>query len=177
MSRRDVGERLVVALAGNPNTGKTTVFNHLTGSHQHVGNWPGKTVDRKSGWFRRGPTEVEIVDLPGTYSLVAASTDERIAREALVEGEFDAVVAVVDAANLERNLYLVAQIRELGAPVVVALNMTDVAAARGVEIDADRLGLALGAVVVPTVARTGTGVDRLADVIIGVARRASRALA
>jgi ferrous iron transport protein B len=120
-----------VALAGNPNTGTSTVFNALTGSHQHVGNWPGKTVERKVGTWRHDGLRVEVVDLPGTYSLSAFSMEEEIARDHIVDAGPDLVIVVVDAANLERNLYLVVQILEMEVPVVVALNMTDVAEARG----------------------------------------------
>jgi ferrous iron transport protein B len=160
-------EHLTVALAGNPNTGKSTVFNHLTGSRQHVGNWPGKTVEKKQGRCRRDGVDVEVVDLPGTYSLSAYSTEEIIARDFIVEGRPDVVVVVVDAANLERNLYLVVQVCELGAPVVVALNMSDRADSLGLRFDVDRLEQALGARVVPTTARDGSGIDDLLDAVIG----------
>jgi ferrous iron transport protein B len=154
-----------VALAGNPNSGKTSIFNALTGAHQYVGNWPGVTVERKEGRFTYEGHEVRLVDLPGTYALDAYTLDERVAREYLVNETPDAVIAVVDASNLERNLYLVAQLLELGARVVVALNMMDVAAARGLVIDEERLGMLLGVKVVPTVASKNVGVDRLRRVV------------
>ncbi len=150
-----------IALAGNPNSGKTSIFNALTGAHQYVGNWPGVTVERKEGRFTFEGHEVRLVDLPGTYALDAYTLDERVAREYLVNENPDAVIAVVDASNLERNLYLVAQLIELGARVIIALNMVDVAEARGLEIDADKLGTLLGVKVVPTVASKNIGIDRL----------------
>lgn len=166
--------RAVVALAGNPNTGKTTLFNRLTGARQHVGNWPGVTIERRSGRCRRGDVELEVVDLPGAYSLVPASVDEQVARDALLDGGLDAVVVVVDATNLERNLYLVAQLLELAPPVVVALNQVDLARSRGLWLDADRLAGRLGVPVVPTVARSGAGVDDLLDVVVGIVTRSHR---
>ena len=124
-----------VALAGNPNVGKSSIFNALTGSRQHVGNWPGKTVEKKEGRLRIGDREILIVDLPGAYSLTAYSVEEIIARDYIVHENPTAVVAVIDASNLERNLYLVAQIIEMQTPVIIALNMADVAANRGLHID------------------------------------------
>jgi len=150
-----------VALAGNPNTGKSSLFNALTGGAQHVGNWPGKTVDVRSGVYRYENLEVEVVDLPGTYSLAALSEDERMAAGFLLDEALDAVITVVDAANLERNLYLVVQIAEMGLRQLVALNMADVAERRGLSFDLTRLEEALGADVVPTVARRGTGAGEL----------------
>jgi ferrous iron transport protein B len=154
-----------IALAGNPNSGKTSIFNALTGAHQYVGNWPGVTVEKKEGHSSYGGHEVVVVDLPGTYALDAYTIDERVARDFLVHEHPDAVVAVVDASNLERNLYLVAQLLELGARVVVALNMVDVAEGRGLEIDRSRMETILGVRVVPTVASRGTGIDGLKRLI------------
>ncbi|WP_420454694.1 ferrous iron transport protein B [Rubrivirga sp.] len=153
-----------IALAGNPNVGKTTLFNALTGSHQKVANYPGVTVERKSG--RMTGSDVEVVDLPGTYSLNPKSIDERVAFDALVgriagEPAPDVVVCVVDATNLERNLYLVTQVLDLGLPTVVALNMTDAATEAGITVDVDALAATLGVPVVETAARTGDGIDRL----------------
>ena len=156
---------LTAALAGNPNTGKTSIFNALTGSRQHTGNWPGKTVLKRQGECEHGDTALTIVDLPGTYSLSAISPEEVIARDYLLSGEADAVVIVLDAANLERNLFLAVQILEMGIPAVVALNMIDVAKRRGISVDSSRLGDALGVGVVPTVARTGAGVDSLVQTL------------
>ena len=154
-----------IALAGNPNTGKSTIFNALTGARQHVGNWPGKTVEKKEGSWKHNGTEFEVVDLPGTYSLTAYSLEEVIARDFVIDEQPELVVVVVDAANLERNLYLVVQILEMGAKVVVALNMSDIADSRGLTIDQAMLSQALGAPVVPTVAREGKGLDELKKTI------------
>jgi ferrous iron transport protein B len=158
-----------VVLAGNPNSGKTTVFNALTASHQQVGNWPGKTVEKRSGTCVRDGVELEIVDLPGTYSLTALSPEEIVARDHLLDGCADVVVIVADAANLERNLYLAVQILELGVPGVMALNMTDVAAARGLDIDTAALAGALGVPVVPMVARRREGLGRLIEEVLAAA--------
>jgi ferrous iron transport protein B len=155
-----------IALAGNPNAGKSTLFNALTGARQHVGNWPGKTVEKKEGTWQHDGLEYEVVDLPGTYSLTAYSLEEIIARDYIVDEHPDVVVTVMDAANLERNLYLVVQILEMGAKVVVALNMSDIAESRGIKIDVPKLSQALGAPVVPTVASKGQGLDRLQETIV-----------
>lgn len=159
-----------VVLVGNPNVGKSTLFNALTGARQHVGNWPGKTVSVARGtWRPAGGGEVGVVDLPGTYSLVPDSPDEELTRELLVDvgphERPDLVVAVLDASNLTRNLYLAAQLADTGIPVVVALTMVDVARSRGLEVDAAALERALGVPVVPVVPRSGHGVDRLADAV------------
>lgn len=159
-------KRLRVALAGNPNCGKSTVFNSLTGAQQHVGNWPGKTVARKEGSYVDGGARVTIVDLPGTYSLSAYSPEEQIARDYIVQNRPDVVVNVLDAANLERNLYLTAQILETGAPLVMLLNMSDVAARRGYRIDVAQLSQLLGGVpVIPAVASRGDGLQALREAI------------
>ena len=161
-----MAEKHTIALAGNPNSGKSTVFNALTGARQHVGNWPGKTVEKKEGTWRYDGLEFEVVDLPGTYSLTAYSLEEIIARDYIVDEHPDVVVTVVDAANLERNLYLVVQILEMGARVVVALNMSDLADSRGLKIDVDKLSEGLGSPVVPTVASKGRGLDQLKAAIV-----------
>jgi len=122
---------IVVALAGNPNSGKTTIFNALTGSKQHTGNWPGVTVEKKEGLFQFKGKEIQVVDLPGTYSLSSYTIDERIARDYLIHEKPDIVVIISDASNLERHLLLFLQIKELGLPVIVVLNMMDVAESRG----------------------------------------------
>ncbi|CAM3231490.1 ferrous iron transport protein B [Rhodothermus bifroesti] len=159
-----------VALAGNPNVGKTTVFNLLTGLRQKVANYPGVTVERKSGRLV-GHEAVEIVDLPGTYSLNPRSIDERVAYDVLVgrmrgEPAPDVVVCVVDATNLERNLYLVTQIMDLGRPVVIALNMMDALAENGLELNVDALAKRLGVPIVPMVARKGQGIDQLKEALL-----------
>ena len=160
---------VTIALAGNPNAGKSTIFNALTGARQHVGNWPGKTVERKSGMFRHAGQAFELVDLPGAYSLAAFSPEEQIARAFLIAGGPAAVIAVVDAANLERNLYLTAQILETGVPAILALNMIDVARLRGLRIDADRLASHLGIPVIPMVASRGQGLAELKQAVAACA--------
>lgn len=166
-----VARQLRVALAGNPNCGKSTLFNSLTGSQQHVGNWPGKTVARKEGYYEDGETQVEIVDLPGTYSLSAYSPEEQIARDYIVQEQPDVVVNVLDAANLERNLYLTTQILETGAPLVLVLNMSDVAAKRGYLIDVAQLSQRLGGVaVIEAVANRGEGLAALREAIVATAK-------
>jgi ferrous iron transport protein B len=151
----------MIALAGNPNSGKTTLFNALTGARQHVGNYPGVTVEKKEGLYRVNGHQFKIVDLPGTYSLTAYSLEEVVARDFLVNEKPAVVVNIVDAASLERNLYLTVQFMEMGLPVCIALNMVDMARRRGVAIDHAKLSTALGVPVVPTVARTGQGKDDL----------------
>ncbi len=167
----ELGEKTeVVALAGQPNVGKSTIFNLLTGLNQHVGNWPGKTVERKEGTFDHNGTTYQLVDLPGTYSLTANSAEELITREFIIRERPDVVVALVDAAILERSLYLVAELLPLPAPVVVALNMMDVAEQEGVHIEPQVLEAALGAPVVPMVATRNEGVEDLLTTIEEVAR-------
>ncbi|HSL17049.1 MAG TPA: ferrous iron transport protein B [Methylomirabilota bacterium] len=155
-----------VTLAGNPNSGKTSLFNALTGAYQHVGNYAGVTVERKEGLRRHDGLDLRIVDLPGTYSLATNSLEERIARDVLVTESPDVTVSVVDASNLERNLYLTVQLLELGLPVVVALNMVDVARSRGADFDVDKLSKLLRSPVVRTVARRGEGVRDLLEAIV-----------
>ncbi len=163
---------ITIALAGNPNVGKSTIFNALTGSNQHVGNWPGKTVEKKEGRLQLGDEDIFVVDLPGTYSLTAYSIEEIIARDFIVNEKPTAVVVVVDAANLERNLYLVAQIIELQVPVIVALNMTDIAQNRGLTIAEDELSRRLGgASIVRTIGNRQMGIADLKQAIAEVAKR------
>ncbi len=153
---------ITLALAGNPNAGKTSLFNALTGARQHVGNWPGKTVEKKEGLFTYAGQTCKVVDLPGAYSLSAYSPEEIIARDYIVNERPDVVIDVVDASNLERNLYLTVQLLELGCPLIVALNVIDVARARGIRIDQARLSRRLGGVpVVETVGSRGAGLDGL----------------
>ena len=159
-----------VALIGNPNVGKSLLFNDLTGGKAHVGNWPGKTVEKKEGRCRYKEEEIEIIDLPGTYSLTAHSIDELIARDYIVKEKPDVVVDIVDASNLERNLYLTLQLLELEANVVIALNKYDIAKSLGYKIDIDALSRMLGIRVVPTVATTKEGIKDLLEAIIEEAR-------
>ncbi|MGD8822993.1 MAG: FeoB small GTPase domain-containing protein, partial [Anaerolineales bacterium] len=159
----------VVALAGNPNTGKSTVFNALTGLRQHTGNWPGKTVTRAEGGFDYDGLKYKLVDLPGTYSLVATSLDEEVARDFILFGQPDVTVVVVDATRLERNLNLVLQILEITNRVVVALNLIDEARRLKIQVDERRLARDLGVPVVPMAARSGEGVPDLLGAISEVA--------
>jgi ferrous iron transport protein B len=161
---------ITVALAGQPNVGKSTIFNLLTGLSQHVGNWPGKTVAQKTGIHRHGDLEIRIVDLPGTYSLTANSPEEVIARDYLIQERPDVVVAVVNAASLERNLYLVAELLPLARRIVVGLNMVDVAAEEGMRVEPEVLEAALGVPVVPMVAARNQGLHDLVMVIAQVAQ-------
>lgn len=163
-----MANEITIALAGNPNSGKTTVFNNLTGAHQHVGNWPGVTVEKKEGNYRYQGYKVKVVDLPGVYSLTAYSPDEVVARNFILDGKPDVVVDIVDASNLERNLYLTVQLIELEANLVVALNMIDVAKSRDYQIDVDRLAQELGSPVIPMVATRREGNDKLRQEIVDV---------
>ena len=160
---------VLVALAGNPNTGKSTVFNALTGLRQHTGNWPGKTVTRAEGTFKHSGQTVKVVDLPGTYSLQAGSTDEEVARDFLLFGQPDVTVIVVDATRLERNLNLTLQVLEVTDRVVVLLNLMDEARRHGIGVDPKALERELGVPVVPAAARQGTGIPELRDAILAVA--------
>jgi ferrous iron transport protein B len=165
-----MAREITIALAGNPNSGKTTVFNNLTGSHQHVGNWPGVTVERKEGNCNYKGYSIRVVDLPGVYSLTAYSPDEVIARNFIVEEKPDAVIDIVDASNLERNLYLAVQLLEMRAHLIVALNMMDEADSRNYRIDVEGLSRLLGAPVIPMVANRNEGTKELLEKIIKVAQ-------
>lgn len=154
----------ILALAGNPNVGKTSLFNQLTGTRQHVGNWPGVTVEKKEGWIKRLPDHV-LVDLPGIYSLSAQSLEEQLAVRYLLNESPHVLINIVDASNLERNLYLSVQLLEMGLPSVVCLNMMDIAEERGLKIDVPALARRLGTAVVPMVARKGSGHDQLIDLL------------
>jgi ferrous iron transport protein B len=161
----------VIALAGNPNTGKSTLFNALTGLKQHTGNWPGKTVTRAEGGFEFNKIRYKLVDLPGTYSLLSASQDEEVARDFILFGQPSCTIVVTDATALERNLNLVLQVMEITENVVVAINLMDEAKRKGLEVDARSLSRDLGIPAIPVTARTGEGVHTLlgavADVIEG----------
>jgi len=160
----------VVALAGNPNTGKSTIFNALTGLRQHTGNWPGKTIARAEGGFVYGGKRFKVVDLPGTYSLLSASQDEEVAREFILFGRPDVTVVVADATRLERNLNLALQVLQLTDKVVIALNLMDEAKSHGLTVDARGLARDLGVPVVPMAARQGEGVEDLLKELSAVAR-------
>ena len=161
--------KLTIALAGNPNSGKTTVFNNLTGARQHVGNYPGVTVEKKEGSLRYKDYEINVVDLPGIYSLTAYSLDEIVARNFVVEEKPDVVIDIIDASNLERNLYLATQFIELGIPLVLAFNMSDIAQKQGLNMDKDRLSELLGCPIVFTVATKKQGMNELLDEIVNIA--------
>jgi ferrous iron transport protein B len=162
---------LTIALAGNPNAGKTSLFNALTGARQHVGNWPGKTVEKKEGTFRYQGLTCQVVDLPGTYSLSAYSPEEVITRDYILDEQPDIVINVVDASNLERNLYLTVQLLELGAPLLIALNLIDIAQGRGIQIDRASLSSLLGHVpIVETVGNRGQGLDHLLETMISLVK-------
>lgn len=159
-------KKLVVALAGNPNSGKTTIFNELTGARQHVGNYPGVTVERKEGSRRHRDVDMQIIDLPGIYSLTAYSAEELIARNFIIDEKPDVVVDILDSSTLERNLYLAVQLLELGVPLVLAFNMSDMARARGFKFDIEKLSRLLGVRIVETVGHRGEGIPALLDAVI-----------
>ena len=154
---------ITIALLGNPNCGKTTLFNELTGAHQKVGNWPGVTVEKKSGTFSIDDEHFELIDLPGIYSLEQdyLGLDEKIAREFLEEGDIDLVINILDASNLQRNLVLTQQLIETDLPMIVVLNMLDVASQQGIEVDDQGLAERLGVPVAPMIASRGTGLEHL----------------
>lgn len=158
-----MAQKLTIALAGNPNSGKTTVFNDLTGARQHVGNYPGVTVEKKEGYLKYKGYDINVVDLPGTYSLTAYSIDEIVARDFVLEEKPDVVIDIIDASNLERNLYLATQFIELGVPLVLAFNMSDVAEKQGFNIDKNKLSELLGCPIVFTVATKKRGINELLD--------------
>lgn len=160
--------RISIALAGNPNSGKTTVFNNLTGSRQHVGNYTGVTVEKKEGIVKYRDYEIKVIDLPGTYSLTAYSPDEVVARNVIIEEKPDVVVNIVDASNLERNLYLTTQLLELDVPIVLALNMYDTAEKAGIKIDSELLSQLLGVPIVRTIGTKNLGTTELLDAVIEI---------
>ncbi|MCP4668260.1 MAG: ferrous iron transport protein B, partial [Deltaproteobacteria bacterium] len=162
-------KKITIALSGNPNAGKTTVFNAITGARQHIANYPGVTVEKKYGTVTHKGYDIEVVDLPGTYSLTAYSLEEIVARDFLINERPDLVVDIVDASNLDRNLYLGVQFMELGIPLIVALNMVDVAESRDISVDSGRLSQLLEVPVVPMVARSNKGIDVLMDKVVELA--------
>ncbi len=164
-------KKITVALAGNPNSGKTTIFNSLTGMRQHVGNYPGVTVEKKEGFCRYQDYELDIIDLPGTYSLTAYSTEEVVSRNFIIEQKPDVVVDVVDASNIERNLYLAVQLMELNVPLVLAFNMSDIARQKGLVFDIEKLSALLEVRIVQTVGNKKQGIDELLDGIIQTAQQ------
>ncbi len=154
----------VIALAGNPNTGKSTIFNELTGLRQHTGNWPGKTVTQAQGLFTHKNQDFMLIDLPGTYSLLSNSTEERIARDFICFAQPDATIVITDATNMERNLNLVLQVMELTDNVILCVNLMDEAKRKNIEIDIEKLMGELQIPVVPTIARNGEGLQKLKDI-------------
>ena len=161
---------ITVALAGNPNCGKTTLFNALTGATAHVGNWPGVTVDKREGVCKKGEQPINVVDLPGIYSLSPYTPEEVVARNYILDSKPDCVINIVDSTNLERNLYLTTQLMEMDVPVVVALNMTDELEKRGDKIDSKLLEERLGMPVVRISAFTGYGIKDLINRTISTAK-------
>ena len=163
--KKESNKEIKVAVAGQPNSGKSTIFNLLTGGRQHVANYPGITVEKKTGTYRIQEHKVFLTDLPGTYSLTSYTLEERIARDFLLNEKPDVVVDIVDASNLERNLYLVFQLSEIGLPLVINLNMVDIAKSRGFQIDTKELSRQTGAPVAPTVGNRGRGKKELRQTI------------
>jgi ferrous iron transport protein B len=160
-----------IALIGNPNVGKSVIFNNLIpGARQHVGNWPGKTVEKKEGTFTHNGVHLKLVDLPGTYSLTAAAEDELVSRNFIIQEKPDLVVDVVDASNLERNLYLTTLLLELDANLLLVLNMTDIAEEKGYQINVERLSQKLGVPIITTVATKAKGMTELKDAILKAAQ-------
>ena len=148
-----------IALLGNPNVGKTTLFNALTGSNQHVGNWPGVTVDKKEGFFNSN----KIVDLPGIYALDTFSNEEKVSKKFLESGDVDLILNIVDASNLDRNLYLTMQLKDFKKPIVLLLNMNDIAEKKGIKIDPKKLEKAFNLKVIPITASKKEGLDEVKE--------------
>jgi len=174
IDREIMEKKIKVALAGNPNSGKTSIFNMLTGARQHVGNYPGVTVEKKEGTCKYAGFEITLVDLPGTYSLTAYSIEELIARNFIIEEYPHVVVDIVDASNIERNLYLATQLIEMNVPLVLAFNMSDIAEQKGLQFDIEQLSRLLEAMIVPTVGNKGKGKIELLDAIVETARQNKR---
>ena len=163
-----------IALAGNPNSGKTTMFNHLTGSSQYVGNWPGVTVEKKAGKLK-GHKDTEIIDLPGIYSLSPYTLEEVVTRNYLIEEKPDVIINIVDSTNIERNLYLTTQLMEIGIPMVMALNMTDVLRKNGDTIDVHKLSKYIGCEIIETSALKGEGCKEAAEKAVVLAQKKVKA--
>ncbi|MEM4450077.1 MAG: FeoB small GTPase domain-containing protein, partial [Nitrososphaerota archaeon] len=166
-----MAKTIKVALAGNANVGKSVIFNYLTGLHQHIGNWPGKTVEKAEGTLHFRGYTIDIIDLPGIYSLSAYSIEEQITRNYIVMEKPDVVINVIDASTLERNLYFTLQLIELGRPMIIALNQVDQAAKKGIHIDIKKLEEILGVPVIPTIAIKGVGIYQLMEKVIEIARK------
>lgn len=166
-------KKIVVALVGNPNSGKTTIFNNLTGARQHVGNWPGVTVEKKEGSCTHRSHDIAVVDLPGVYSLTAYSPDEIVARNFIIESKPDVVVDIIDASNLERNLYLAVQLMEMEVPLILVLNMMDEAESKKYHIDVKALSQEIGLPVIPAVANRNKGMDDLLEEIVKISASTS----
>ena len=165
------------ALAGNPNCGKTTMFNALTGANQYVGNWPGVTVEKKEGKVKGNKEDnITVVDLPGIYSLSPYTLEEVVSRDFLLNEDPDVIIDLVDATNIERNLYLTTQLIETGVPVVIALNMADLIEKRGLKIDTKRLSMVLGCPIIETSALKGTGLKELIAEAVKVAKQSEHQL-
>ena len=162
-----------IALAGNPNCGKTTMFNALTGANQYVGNWPGVTVEKKEGKIKRkrAGEEIIVTDLPGIYSLSPYTLEEVVSRDYLLKEDPDVIINLVDATNIERNLYLTTQLLETGIPVVIALNMADLLDKNDIRVDVDRLSMLLGCPIVKTSALKGTGLNEVVDEAVRYAKK------
>ncbi len=167
-------KKITVALAGNPNSGKTTIFNAITGARQHVGNYPGVTVEKKTGICKYKQIEISLIDLPGTYSLTAYSIEEIISRNFIIDEHPDVVVAVIDSSNLERNLYLAVQLMEMGTPLVLAFNMSDLAKRKGLEFDLEKLSHLMNVTIVETVGNKSVGIDNLLEAILKVGEHQQR---
>ncbi len=167
--------KITIALVGNPNSGKTTIFNKITGERQHVGNYAGVTVEKKDGYCEHKGVNIHVVDLPGTYSLTAFSLEELVARNFIIDEKPDVIVDILDASNIERNLYLATQLMELNVPLVLALNMSDTAKLRGIEFDLKLLSDLLGSPIVTTIGHKGKGINELLDAVISVAEDENRA--
>ena len=167
-------KKITIALAGNANVGKSVIFNHLTGLHQHIGNWPGKTVERAEGTLFHGDYTIDIIDLPGIYSLSTFSIEELISREYIAKEKPDVVINVIDATNLERNLYFTLQLLELGRPMVVALNQMDLVEKKGICVNRKKLENFLGVPVLPVIATQGKGIHDLVHKAIDLANKGQR---